>query len=172
MKMQGFLVVRVVVLGRAPHFPLLRLVILVEAGTYVIFDALMCPYRMGERVRALKLLLTSGMLLMWDRGIHSYAMVQATVSKGCDYLGRIPTNVKFLNEKPLDDSSYLSWIYPSGKFRKKGFEPILVRVIEYTIENPERPEEQTRYRLITSLLDIEKFPAQLLACEYHQRSGS
>ena len=109
------------------------------------------------------------MLLMWDRGLHSYAMVQATVSKGCDYLGRIPANVKFLNEKPLDDGSYLSWIYPSGKLRKKGFEPILVRVIEYKIENPDNPEEQIRYRLITSLLDIEKFPAQLLACEYHQR---
>ena len=131
----------------------------------------MCPYRIGERVRALRLLrsVTSGMLLMWDRGLHSYAMVQATVSKGCDYLGRIPANVKFLNSNMNDDSSYLSWIYPSGKLRKKGFEPILVRVIEYTIENPDNPEEQIRYRLITSLLDIEKFPAELLAREYHQR---
>ncbi len=53
--------------------------------------------------------------------------------------------------------------------RKKGFEPIKVRVIEYIIENPDNPEEKIRYRLITSLLDIEKFPAQLLASEYHQR---
>jgi len=106
---------------------------------------------------------------MWDRGLHSYAMVQATVNKGCDYLGRIPANVKFLNDKPLEDGSYLSWIYPSGKLKKEGFEPILVRVIEYKVENPDNPEEQIRYRLITSLLDIEKFPAQLLACEYHQR---
>jgi len=157
--------------GTRAAFPKVRLVILVEAGTHLIFDALMCPYRIGERVRALKLLrsVTSGMLLMWDRGLHSYAMVQATVNKGCDYLGRIPANVKFLSEKTLDDGSYLSWIYPSGKLRKKGFEPILVRVIEYTIENPDNPEEQIRYRLITSLLDIEKFPAQLLAGEYHQR---
>ena len=106
---------------------------------------------------------------MWDRGLHSYAMVQATVNKGCDYLGRIPANVKFLNDKPLEDGSYLSWTYPSGKLKKEGFEPILVRVIEYKVENPDNPEEQIRYRLITSLLDIEKFPAQLLACEYHQR---
>ena len=89
-------------------------------------------------------------------------MVQATVNKGCDYLGRIPANVKFLNDRPLEDGSYLSWIYPSGKLRKKGCEPILVRVIEYKIENPDNPEEQIRYRLITSLLDIEKFPAHLL----------
>jgi hypothetical protein len=82
---------------------------------------------------------------------------------------RIPSNVKFLNETQLDDGSYLSWIYPSGKLRKKGCKPIQVRVIEYTIENYNRPEAQIRYRLITSLLEAKNFPAQLLACEYHQR---
>jgi len=107
--------------------------------------------------------------LMWDRGLHYYARVETTVSKGCEYLGRIPCNVKFLNEIQLDDGSYVSCIYPSGKLRKKGFKPIQVRVIEYTIENYERPEAQIRYRLITTLLDAEKFTAQLLACEYHQR---
>src|SRR4028119_1641327 len=96
--------------GTVAAFPKIRLVMLIEAGTHLIFDALMCPYRMGERVRALKLLrsVTAGMLLMWDRGLHSYAMVQATVSQGCDYLGRIPANVKFLVEQPLQDGSYLS----------------------------------------------------------------
>lgn len=78
------------------------------------------------------------MLLMWERGKHSYAMVEATVSKGCDYLSRIPGNVKFFKETQLDDSSYLSGIYPSGKLRKKGFKPIQVRVIEYRIEHPEQ----------------------------------
>jgi hypothetical protein len=63
----------------------------------------------------------------------------------------------------------MSWIYPCGKLRKKGFKPIQVRVIEYIIENYDRPEAQIRYRLITSLSDAEKFTAQLLACEYHQR---
>lgn len=72
MKMREFLVVLTVVLARKPHFPLVRLVILVEAGTHLIFDALMCPYRIGERVRALKLLraVKPGMLLMWDRGLR------------------------------------------------------------------------------------------------------
>lgn len=157
--------------GTQAAFPKVRLVILVEGGTHLIFDAFMCPYRIGERARALKLLrsVTNGMLLMWDRGLHSYAMIQATVAKGCDYLGRIPVNVKFSVEKSLADGSYLSWIYPSGKLRKKGCQPILLRVIEYTIENPNKPDEQLRYRLISSLLNVEKFPAQLLAMEYHQR---
>ena len=95
--------------------------------------------------------------------------IEATFSKGCEYLGRIPCNVKFLNEIQLDDGLYVSRkIYLSGKLRKKGFKPIQVRVIEYTIENYDRPEAQIRYRLITSLSDAEKFTAQLLACEYHQ----
>ena len=157
--------------GTRAAFPKVRLVILVETGTHLIFDALICPYKIGERVRALRLLrsVTKEMLVMWDRGLHSYAMVSATLYKGCDYLGRIPSLVKFLNKTQLEDGSYLSFIYPPGKFIKQGFEPIQLRVIEYTIENLNDPTAEIRYRLITSLLDHQKFPANLLAAEYHQR---
>ena len=81
----------------------------------------MCPYKMGERVRALKLLrsVTVGMLLMWDRGLHSYAMVEATVSKGCEYVGRIPSNVKFLNETQLEDGSYVRKDLPIRQIKEK-----------------------------------------------------
>ena len=103
---------------------------------------------------------------MWDRGLHSYAMVQATQAKECDYLGRVPANVKFSVEQPLDDGSYLSWIHPDGKSKKKGGTRIVVRVIEYTIDSGQGKQN---YRLITSLLDIGLFPALLLATEYHQR---
>lgn len=71
----------------------------------------------------------------------------------CVYPGaETSANVKFQAEIPLEDSFYLSWIYPSGKLRKKGLKPIQVRVIEYTIEQKEKPEEQLTYRLITNLL--------------------
>jgi len=158
-------------LGTRAAFPKVRLVILIEAGTHLILDARMCPYRMGERVRALKLLrsVDSGMLLMWDRGLHSYAMVQATLARGCHYLGRVPANVKFVVERTLDDGSYLSWIAPSGKLKRKGCQRILVRVIEYTIDYPNQPGEKQTYRLITSLRDIDQFSALLLASEYHRR---
>jgi len=45
---------------------------------------------------------------MWDRGWPSYAMVEAKVSKGFDYRGRIPSNVKFTNETQEEDGSYSS----------------------------------------------------------------
>ena len=154
--------------GTRAGFPKVRVVLLIEAGTHLIVDALMCPYRIGERVRALKLLrsLTPGMLLMWDRGLHSYRMIDATVSRGSHYLGRVPANVKFPVEKVLEDGSYLSWVAPDRKSKKKGATRIHVRVIEYTIDNQ---GETTTYRLVTSLMDILPFPALLLAEQYHQR---
>ena len=103
---------------------------------------------------------------MWDRGLHSYVMVQATLAQKCDYLGRVPKNVKFQVEKVLDDSSYLSWIAPDRKSKNKGGTKIGVRVIEYTIDTD---GEAQIYRLVTSLTDIVLFPALLLATEYHRR---
>jgi hypothetical protein len=156
--------------GNRAAFPKVRLVLLIEAGTHLITDALICPYRMGERVRALKLLrsIQPGMLLMWDRGLHSFLMVAATVRQGGQYLGRVPANVKFEVEQELPDGSYLSWIYPDRKSKQKGATRIGVRVIEYSIEIPGQLEPSA-YRLITSLLVPEQFPALLLAQEYHQR---
>jgi len=108
--MPGFLVGKGSRPGTRAAFHKARLVILVKAGTPLIFDALICPYNMRERVRALKLLpsVTLEILLIWDRGKHSYTMVEATASKGCDYVGLIPCNVNFFKETQLDDGSYLS----------------------------------------------------------------
>ncbi len=154
--------------GTRAAFPKVRIVLLIEAGTHLITDALMCPYRIGERVRALKLLrsVNKSMLLMWDRGLHSYRMVNSTLVQGCQYLGRVPAFVKFPAHKVLDDGSYLSWINPDRKSKKKGLTKIQVRVIEYTIETD---GELKTYRLVTSLMDLALFPALLLAEQYHQR---
>lgn len=154
--------------GTEASFPKARLVLLVEVGTHLITDALLSSYRMGERIRALKLLRSvgPGMLLMWDRGLHSFKMVKATQERKSHFLGRVPKNVKFEVVQALEDGSFLSWVAPDRKSRKKGASRILLRVIEYTIE--EKGEEQT-YRLITDLLDITEFPSLLLAQEYHQR---
>ena len=154
--------------GTHAAFPKARLVVLVELGTHLITDALVSPYRIGERVRARKLLrsVAEGMLLTWDRGLHSFKMVKAALDQKCHILGRIPANVKFEVVQELADGSYLSWIAPDRKSKKKGATRIPVRVIEYIIE-----ENGTKlvYRLITDLTDIALFPALLLAREYHLR---
>ena len=122
--------------GTEASFPKARLVLLVEAGTHVITDALLSPYRMGERSRVLKLLrsVEPGMLLMWDRGLHSFKMVKATQARGGRFLGRVPKHVKLEVVQNLEDGSFLSWIAPDAKSKKKGAKRIPIRVIEYTIE--------------------------------------
>jgi hypothetical protein len=106
------------------------------------------------------------MLLMWDRGLHSFKMVHTVIKQQGNFLGRVPGNVKFQVVKTLADGSYLSWIAPDGQSRKKGAKRMEVRIIEYVIE-----EDGTlkTYRLITNLMDVDKFPALLLAQEYHKR---
>ena len=86
--------------GTKASFPKARLVILGELGTHLITDALISNYRIGERVRAIKLLrsVESGMLLTWDRGLHSFKMVEAALAQKCHVLGRIPKNVKFSSQ--------------------------------------------------------------------------
>ena len=74
--------------------------------------------------------------------------------------------MKFEVEHVLDDGSYLSWIAPDRKSKKKGATNIQIRVIEYVMDSDTEPKT---YRLITSLIDIAVFPASLLATEYHQR---
>ena len=154
--------------GTQEAFPKARLVLLVELGTHLITDALISPDKIGERVRARKLLRSvgEGMLLTWNRGLHSFKMVKTALDQQCHILGRIPANVKFEVVQDLADGSYLSWIAPDRQSKKKGATRIPVRVIEYVIE--ENETEQV-YRLITDLVDIALFPALLLAREYHLR---
>ena len=65
------------------------------------------------------------------------------------------------------DGSYLSRIYPSERDWRHKTNGIGVRVIDYQLEGVERAEPI--YRLVTSILDYEKAPAQELAALYHER---
>jgi hypothetical protein len=69
----------------------------------------------------------------------------------------------------LPDGSFLAAVYPSPKARRHRTDGIPVRVIEYTLDDPARPGHGETYRLITSLLDPERYPAAVRAAEYHQR---
>ena len=46
---------------------------------------------------------------------------------------------------------------------------MIVRVIEYTIDDPQRTGHQIRHRLITTLLDEVLYPAMELIELYHVR---
>jgi hypothetical protein len=71
-------------------FPQIRVLALIETGTHVICDAVIRPFSTGEVPTALRLLRSvgPGMLLLWDRGFHSYEMVRTTLGHKAHFLGR------------------------------------------------------------------------------------
>ena len=151
-------------------FPQLRVLALIETGTHVICDAVIRPFRAGEVPTALRLLRSvgPGMLLLWDRGFHSYALVRATLQREAHFLGRTRRNVVLRPTEVLADGSSLARVYPSPEARRRDEDGIELRVVEYALDTPAGPGRET-YRLITSLLDERAFPAERLAATYHER---
>jgi hypothetical protein len=156
---------------REGPFPQVKLVWLVEVGTHVVCDLLVRPCAVGEGPLARRLLRSvgPGMVVLWDRGLHSYQQLRATRDRGADFLGRVSASARLEPEEPLADGSFLTTLYPSDAARRRRDAGLVVRVIEYTIDDPARPRPGERYRLVTSLLDPGEAPARLLALEYHQR---
>lgn len=152
-------------------FPQLKGVYLVECGTHAIVDAGFWPVHCCERTGGLRLLRSvgAGMLLMWDRGFHSFEMITATLARGAAYLGRLPAHVHPQIERRLPDGSYLAFLLPSDYQQRHAGGRVLVRIVEYTITDPHLQGYGERHRLVTSLLDPALAPALEIACAYHER---
>ena len=67
-------------------------------------------------------------------------------------LGRLPRTVKPEAVATLKDGTQLVGVRPSNYGRRKRGERVLMRLIRYTIEDPNRPGHRVEHRLITSLL--------------------
>jgi hypothetical protein len=96
-------------------FPQVQAIYLCECGTHAIVDAGLWPCYTSEHVGSLRMLrsVTAGMLVMWDRGLHSFDMAQGTRARGAHFLSRVKSSVVFKPVQPLPDGSYLAYIYPS-----------------------------------------------------------
>lgn len=148
-------------------FPLVQCVYLAECGTHAIIDADFAPYGTSERIGA-EIVLRSvvlGMLLMLDRGLYSYKMLAQAYEKGAQVLVRVRSSDKPKPMKRLPDGTYLAYIGTPGQENDR----LLVRVIEYTINDPNRPGHGEVHRLLTTLLDPELYPVLDLICLYHER---
>jgi hypothetical protein len=150
-------------------FPQLRFVALCESGSHTIFSVSMGSYSTHETTLAARLLpdLRAGMLCLADRLYPSFALWKEAAATGADLLWRAKSNADLPVEEVLPDGSYLSRIYASAKDKRKKQGGLVVRVIEYKLEGVEGAEPL--YRLITTLLDAEKYPAQELAALYPER---
>lgn len=151
-------------------FPQLRVVALAESGTHAIFDAAMGPYSTSERVLADQLWgsLEQGMLCLADRGFYGYDRFKTAASTGAELLWRVNSTVSLPREQTLADGSYLTHIAKDNHGRKRAGQ-ILVRVIEYQLEDPALTDTEQRYRLITTLTDPDTAHGAELAGLYPQR---
>ena len=152
-------------------FPQVRKLSLVELGTHAELAFVLKPYWRGEvnMVAGLLRHLRPGLLLLWDRGFFSYALWKSVVARGAHVLARVSCRLVLKPVQELADGSYLAKIYPSSYDRDKDRQGVLVRVIRYTLDDPQRTGHGQEHILITTLLDAEGHPAVGLILLYHER---
>ena len=158
--------------SRSPAaFPQVRVLSLCEVGTHVLWKNLIKPCRRSEVVMAAYLLrfLEEGMLLLWDRNFLSYAHVRQVLARKAQLLARIKQNLVFTPLRRLRDGSFLAKLYPSSRHRQREEGGLVVRIIEYTFDDPGRPGSGQTHRLLTTLLSASRHPAKRLIGLYHER---
>ncbi len=151
-------------------FPQLRLVALSETGTHAICAVAMGPLSSGENALADQLLvrLSAGMLCLADRGFYSSERFQNARKTGAQLLWRVKGNMVLPREQQLPDGSYLTRIYANQNGQRAHRDGHQVRVIEYQLDDGVSDPEQ-RYRLLSTILELEHAPGGELGVLYHER---
>lgn len=160
-------------------FPQVRWLVAAEAATGALISATIGAYSSGEQTMAKDLIGALGpdMLVLADRNFLSHALVRETLVSGAHILWRASASFALRPIQVLADGTYLARLRPA---RKSDGEPIIVRVIEYTVHTTTAPgrdrapdDAQSEYSevfaLVTDLLDVEAYPALDLACAYPMR---
>ncbi|WP_051886277.1 transposase [Streptomyces hygroscopicus] len=134
-----------------------------------MLDAVIGGFKESERIvsDALDAHVGSGTLLLADRGLWGLARWHRLRGQGTHLLWRIERRKARRVQDVLPDGSYLARTEANKHSRAAGkvkAPPALVRVIEYRIDG-----QADVVRLITSLLDHEKYPAAELAALYARR---
>jgi hypothetical protein len=152
-------------------FPQVRKLSLVELGTHVEVAMIVKHIHCGERTMVAALLrhLSTEMLLLLDRGFFSYELWRELESRGVKVLARVVKNMILRPVRDLSDGSYLAKVYSSAYDREKDRDGIVVRVIRYTLDDPQRVGHGEVHILITNLLDESLCPAEELIILYHER---
>ncbi len=155
-------------------FPQVRKLSLVEIGTHVevafvakgIKATDSCEQRLAP---GLFRHLRPDMLLLWDRGFFSYLLWKQLVTTGCQLLARVSSRLVLRPVQYLADGSYLAKIYPCESERNKDRQGLVVRVIRYTLNDPQRVGHGVAHVLLTTLVDAARHPARELVLLYHER---
>lgn len=157
--------------GERSAYPRLRWVALGEVGSRAIVGLEAGRYRDAETTLARPLFarLSPGMLCLCDRGFYGFQVWNEARRSGADLVWRVKKNLRLPVEKKLSDGSYLSRLFPSERAQRRDHPGTPVRVISYRLDDPGRPNTDPTYRLVTTILDPAKAPADELAALYAQR---
>jgi hypothetical protein len=152
-------------------FPRIRTLGPVELGAHVELAFVARSIAHGEQAMVEGSLrhLTAEMLLIWDRNFFSYRLWGAVTARDVRLLARVKSNLILRPIRNLADGSYLAEIYPTPEDRRTGRDGIVVRVIRYTLDDPQRVGHGEVHTLITNLFDEGLYPAQELIMLYHER---
>uniref|UniRef100_UPI003D73600B IS4 family transposase n=1 Tax=Actinacidiphila sp. bgisy167 TaxID=3413797 RepID=UPI003D73600B len=153
-------------------YPLLRLLAVVECGTRAVLAACFGPENEGELSYARRLLgcLNASMLLLADAGFDAVEFLRDVAGTGAQFLVRSSARRRPTIQRRLPDGSYLARL--SGAYEAgTGYRPLPVRVIEawITVTLADGTTRCEPWRLVTSLLDHERYPARELVELYHRR---
>ena len=158
--------------GERSAFPQLRLVALAECGTHAVTAVAMGPYATGETTLAKQLIdsgaLGPGMLVLADRGFTAFPLWDKASATGADLLWRAKNNAVLPVLERFDDGSFRSEIVATADKRTRA-DVRSVRVVEYALTDPGRPQAEQRYRLLTTVMDPDIAPAAELAALYAER---
>ena len=151
--------------------PQVKKLSLVELGTHAEVAFVVRPCHSDERAMVAGLLrhLTPGMLLLLDRASFSYPRWRQLEGRGVKLLARVVKSLILRPIRVLADGSYLAKVYRDGPDRRDDRDGVVVRVIRYTLDDPQRVGHGEEHVLITNLLDEVAYSATDLIILYYER---
>ena len=156
----------------AGAFPQARVVGLAECGTHALTAAAIGACTTGETTLARDLLGSIGeaMLVLADRNFYGLELWNAAAATGAQLLWRVKAGLVLPARERLADGSYLARLREHDKRSHRMRDTdVVVRVVDYGLDDPGRPQAEDVYRLITTILDPGAAPAAELAALYPQR---
>ncbi len=155
--------------GERSAFPQARLVALAECGTHAVFDAELGACTTSEVALSKALIdrLEPGMVLLADRGFTGFALWTQASATGADLIWRAKNNVTPRHVETLEDGSWLGELRANNS--RLNTEHVVVRVVDYDIDDGRGTTATGPYRLFTTMIDPTEVTAVELATAYAQR---
>jgi hypothetical protein len=170
------------------RFPQARMVALVACGNRWLLAARIGSSGVSEQVLADSLIsdLRAGTINLADRGFFSMDRWVRAAATGAHLVWRVKNGARSLParlDRTLPDASARVVLHESDQMlarrRKTGgdksltrLQPVLARLVEFTVTSHDRsgrPVRTSRYRVLTTLLDHRRYPADQIAALYAER---